>query len=252
MPALARGSYNLVEARGMAKWIEEAALRFRPRTQTLLQAVGLGYFRPREAWAVLVEAKPVGILLAGFIGAWSVGGLRSDPSAAAMTMAGLLELAGLGLVFWDLVVRPGEFSTPGIWHNLRDWFRRLVAALRKPPPAVLDIHGASHGHSADSADVTVRLQGNATFDERLEHLQLQVEGLEARFREARKELSRDVQNLRDEIAAERKARDGSFAAIQARVKNMAIGNLRWEWVGAGWVLVGIVLGTVPEWFVWMF
>lgn len=175
---------------------------------------------------------------------------RDQAVCAGLIIAGaFFEAIGLGLIFVELmVIRSDEFGVPAPWERARRWVRRL---LRKSEAHTLSLESAlaisgamrvrgykRPGPVKPGATVTQRLR---RLEKYVAHIDEDVEALHKAIGDTASELEASAREregkLREELS-------GEIARLEEQRRKALRPSLQRQGLGATFVLVGLLLGTV--------
>jgi hypothetical protein len=161
--------------------------------------------------------------------------------------AAVLQFLGVGFVVKDIRDRlqlAGYSFTA--WRN--SWLARKPT--RKEPHVINAPGGASHAAAGSpSLNIHAAAQSVPTLEQRIEMLETNLVALKADMLTRTDDLSRKISTVSDRVRQERKERERQHRLITdaiSKVKDHTVGSFRGDIVGIAWVLVGIVLGGVPD------
>jgi hypothetical protein len=156
-----------------------------------------------------------------------------------------LQLLGIGTVVHGLRDRRRLFQRPSLLGHIRAWFAGRPRLNPKPHL----IHAASSGAVAIGGTAKISVWRGAPPDASLE---ARIDAIEANLDTLRKEHADTSRELRDEVRAraeqadlERRTRETAIDDLRSRVDTLGAGGLYIESAGLFWLIIGVVLGTVP-------
>lgn len=161
----------------------------------------------------------------------------------------LLELLGIGAVAAGLLGKARFGDEPGPLARARANLRDAASALRSAftGPRTYTAHAQSVlGSVRASGTVKARVYAskNATTDHRGEVLETRLGTLEAETDELERRLKREIQEFRQALAQETRARTTDTEALRSHIGNVVAADLHIEWMGVWWLALGIVLATI--------
>jgi phage shock protein A len=115
-----------------------------------------------------------------------------------------------------------------------------------PPQAThVSLRGASSSASAGELRVYIRagIPEDAPLQEQVDALRRELDQAQDQIERLRNHLSRDIQQVREAIAAEAQERTAADTAIRQHQIKVSFEGWEWELVGVGYFFVGTVLGT---------
>jgi hypothetical protein len=86
---------------------------------------------------------------------------------------------------------------------------------------------------------------NAPIEARLSALEVNIETLKEEQAETSKELQDETRKRVEALDSERRSRESAVVELRTRVDTLGAGGLHLETAGLFWLIVGVVLGTVP-------
>ena len=191
----------------------------------------------REGWGPLLVA--FGIVIA----ASSSTKVFDD----GLRYAGLvLQILGVVTVAIGLRDRRLTFQKLGLPRLFLQWLARFPRYAAKPH--VISAQGIGSGSAVGSAYVFGwhGVPPNATVEDRLVVLQKNLDTVMQLALDAQKQAQEEAAKLHAELESERRERDKSDRALGAKLESVGAGNLHLEAAGVWWLIVGIILGTVPS------
>lgn len=171
--------------------------------------------------------------------------LPGSPEDHARYIGVVLQLLGIGTVVHGLRDRRRLFQRPSLLGHIRAWFAGRPRLNPKPHL----IHAAS-GHivaSGSTAKISVwhGLPPDGSLEARIEALQANLETLRKEHADTSRELRDEVRVRADQVDLERRTRETAIGDIRSRVDTLGAGGLHIESAGLFWLIIGVVLGTVP-------
>jgi hypothetical protein len=159
-----------------------------------------------------------------------------------MRLSALLQLAGIIVVAWGMADLRREVGLPTLWTEIRQDVVSAFNRIRGKRTGRVVIAGAAAiGAVGARAYATVGLAPNATTEQKLDHLQRQIDGL----LDATRNLENRVDEEKRERVAALKAATGEAeqrdTELWNRVRNIATGGIRLESVGLIWLTAGTLL-----------
>ena len=183
-----------------------------------------------------------GLLIAGFFVCWALSTPGTTRAEAVTRLSALLQLAGIIVVAWGMADLRHEVGLPSFWTEIRADVAAAIDRLRGKPSATVVIAGTgSLVVTGFRPSVTIGISPHATTEQKLEHLQKQIDGL---F-----EATRNLEDRADEEKGEREAAlhaakteaEQRYTELWNRVRNIATGGIRLESVGLVWLTAGTLL-----------
>jgi hypothetical protein len=196
--------------------------------------------RPKQLWlAVFI------LIVAGFIV------LRPGTSEQAIRLAGLaLQLLGIATVIWGIELTRRLFNYPTLLALAAEWLKHFPRYKRK---ITLAAGGGKLAMSAKArAYVTNNPPANATLDQRVASLEVNVSHINRRIDGVFNELDALESSQKSAIEEERQQRHAEDQKIAAKFETSGTGGLHISAIGALWLLVGVTLSTAaPEIARWL-
>jgi hypothetical protein len=156
-----------------------------------------------------------------------------------------LQLLGVGTVVALLQDKSQTFGRLGFFAFLRD---RLAARPKFRPRAhVVNVTGIASASATGSARISVWRQAPepAAVEDRLSALEGNTESLRQDLEWHSQQNRQASEKLRSELEAERGARRDGIAVVEGRLNELGAGGLHIEAAGLFWLVLGIVLATIP-------
>jgi hypothetical protein len=157
----------------------------------------------------------------------------------------VLQLLGVGTVIYLLRDKSATFGRLGFLA----YFRERFAALPKFRPTIKTI--SASGVSSTSASgfahgfVWHNLISSASPEERITILEKNVETLRTNLDLHAQKYRLVDQRLQTELSAERQSRIASVASVEQRLERFGASGIHIEAAGLFWLVLGIILATVP-------
>jgi len=191
----------------------------------------------RETWLTLLPLAAM-LLLPGLLTCRSEDMLRYSGL--------LLQLAGLVVVAIGIRDTRRLFGRPTLVQIAATWFERLRVALRNPPAVI-----TARGSISLSGSLTLRASGTATLsaaprsiEERVASLEKAADGARERLNALHDQIQTSAKGLRDQLAAEERARQEADGTLRHLLEDQAAGGLHLETMGLCWLLVGTIVGSL--------
>lgn len=161
--------------------------------------------------------------------------------------AGLtLQILGIVTVVKGLRDRRRTFNKPGLLRLFLQWTANYPRFA--PKTHVIALEGIASGAVVGSASGFVwhGVSDKATVEERLVGMQKNLDTVKQLVLDAQKEAQVEATKLHSKLKSERHEREASDRALGAKLESVGAGNLHLETIGVFWLIVGIILGTVPS------
>jgi hypothetical protein len=160
--------------------------------------------------------------------------------------AGLtLQILGVVTVAIGLRDKRQTFERPGLVQLFRAWLRRFPRY--SPEPHVISTQGVASAAGVGSAYAYGwhGLPENATIDDRLATFEKNLDTVKRLALDAQKQVQNEALKTAKRLEDERREREDAHRALNEKLENFGTSNLYFETAGVFWLIVGIVLGTVP-------
>lgn len=199
-----------------------------------LRRVGMWLAQGRRMWQCLAGLLAVFLVVIAF-----------DCSELGFQIAaGLLQLFGVGTVALGIRQTRRQFGRPGVLAHALEWARSfppLKASESRGSVAttLVGFHAAARGYGWRNAPA------GASTEERLAVVEENLSGLLKRFDRTEKELRDGISEQKAGLEGETAVRSEADREISARLEAAETGGLTLSLIGTVWIVVGIVLGTVP-------
>ena len=205
-----------------------------------LKAAVQARWRFALAWAC--EGKPLWIWIAVALGLTLLPALWTGDLSDQLRWSGMfLQFVGLFVVARGLNDARHLFARPSLLRAAWAWASRARHIVR-PPGRVLLTASSTLGVSFSSGTLRVgRAVGNSVED-RLAHLQKELDRIEADTTRKLDELEGKMNVRVDREATERKAAD---AKVTEQLETAMIGGIQLEVAGLGYLFVGVAFTSIP-------
>lgn len=158
----------------------------------------------------------------------------------------VLQLLGVGTVVFLLRDKSATFDHLGI----RSYFRERLAARPRfrPPTKTISLSGVSCSTSVGSAHGLAWFSPSsfASSDERLVMLERNFETLRENLDLQSQQYREADAKLHTELGVERQSRQASVTVVEQRLERFGASGLHIEAAGLFWLVLGIILATVPS------
>jgi len=171
--------------------------------------------------------------------------LPGSPEDHARYIGVVLQLLGIGTVVHGLRDRRRLFQRPSLLSHIRTWFSGRPRL--NPKPHVIHVASGNVVASGSTAKISVwrGAPPDSSLDARIDALQANLETLRTEHADTSRELRDEVRVRAEQVDLERRARETAIGDIRSRVDTLGAGGLHIESAGLFWLIVGVVLGTVP-------
>jgi hypothetical protein len=185
--------------------------------------------------------------LAGLLAAFLVVIAFDCSELGFQVAAGLLQLFGVGTVALGIRQTRRQFGRPGVLAHALEWARSFppvkTSESRGSVATTLSgFHAAARGYGWRNAPA------GASAEDRLVVVEENLSGLLKRFDATEKELRDAMSAQKAELETEKAARAEADREISGRLEAAETGGLTLSMIGTVWIVVGIVLGTMPAQF----
>ena len=157
-----------------------------------------------------------------------------------------LQLFGVGTVVLLLKDKTATFGRPGLLAYLRE---RLAARPRfRAQPQSVTLSGAECRSTAGvlRGSVWQGTPAGASAEDRLMALEQNAETLRKDLEWHASQARQASEQLRTELTSERQEREAKVTDVSRRLERLGAGGLHIEAAGLFWLILGIVLATVPH------
>jgi hypothetical protein len=177
---------------------------------------------------------------------WSGPVIQGAPSDTRLRVwAVTLQLIGIWTVWRDLTSTAHDFGRDSILSSLSAWLRRGWST----PARTASMAGSAIGQSTVRGRAKSRWTVDATqpLEVRVQRLEANVNLIDQSLDAAFADIDRRGDEIESKVGDERIQRETADAALETRLKHTAVGNFSVLAFGAGWLVVGTVLGGLaPE------
>ena len=156
----------------------------------------------------------------------------------------VLQIAGFGMVAWQLTDLRGLFDKPSFSSQVVSYLKTFPSRYVKTVNVRVQI---SAGTPTVSARLRVKAGPNAPLKRRVEVLEKTVESVEGELRTIRDTLNRHKTDNKKALAEVREEIGSRVTVIKELIDDALIGGMHFDWVGITSFVMGIGLATVaPE------
>jgi hypothetical protein len=197
--------------------------------------------------AALKDAWPLWLAIGGIALSVSTGRMFSKELSETVRYAGTaLQVLGLATVAYGLSQTRQLFGRPSLRSNICGWFRKLAEAFVAPKPVSLQVSNgviASVGLDAQ----LVRVAGEeASLEHRVSVLEKNLNQLRDELNANKKEFQQKIKTIRERIDSETQERRTEDEQTAKRIEELAVGGIHLEIVGLWWLFFGIVGTSIPD------
>lgn len=176
----------------------------------------------------------------------AVGGAAWQGGEAAHRIAGLvLQLLGIATVVWEIRQTRTLFGRPSILGLAYNWLIQFPRYRPKVISGTATVHGGGVGLRARGGGWSNAGSG-ATVEKRIDTLEKNVERLRKQLGETEQELRKQIKAQASALNEEKETRAKEDKAIRDVLEDTETGGLRVSLMGVIWVLVGIIMSTIPS------
>lgn len=193
-----------------------------------------------EPWRVWV---PVLVVMLVLIVASQLPMSLADPVLRYCGLA--FQLLGILTVVSGLRDKRRLFNRPSLLENIRRWLDRRPRWGAKPETILLAGTGSISLSGSAKLSVWRGTPADASVDARLAALEANLATLRTEQAETAKELQEATRKTNEAVDAERRARESGVTALRVQLEGLGAGGLHVEMMGVFWLVVGVVLATVP-------
>jgi hypothetical protein len=202
------------------------------KTSSWIKAIKYWLWESRFFWlAFVVVAAPI---VASFC--W--------PHEYFLRYAGLfLQFLGILTVAWGIWKTRELFGHPSFLMRIREWLRRFPPYGGRTMTA--SARAVVTGAASARASVRRGIPPNATLEQRIEVLERNLQLVDDELSQTQKEVEEGLRKRSDAIEREAKIRAQSDQELRERLTATATGGLDISAMGALWLLVGVIMSTIP-------
>lgn len=203
------------------------------------------HFNPREARRIIGDSAPFALFLSIPILTLIPplllrNRIPGDLAELYLTLGLSLQLLGVMLTAGALLkkARGYEIRTPG-----QKFFEalKLIPSIFRKPRIQQRTAGSSAGASA-SIGITTIGEGYSSLEGRIVAVERQMRKLDKSLNSLRE----DVERMHGEVSGQIKALDRRMVESQHKERSIKVDSFDFEWVGVGWVILGIISTVVAE------
>jgi hypothetical protein len=193
-----------------------------------------------EAWRVWV---PVLVVMLVLIVASQLPLSLADPVLRYCGLA--FQLLGILTVVSGLRDKRRLFNRPSLLENIRRWLDRRPRWGAKPQTILAAGIGSISLLGSLKVSVWRGTPADASIDARLAALEANLATLRTEQAESAKEFQEATRKTNETVDAERRARESAVTALRVQLEGLGAGGLHIEMMGVFWLVLGVVLATVP-------
>jgi hypothetical protein len=193
----------------------------------------------------LAEPRPLWLALLVLVPALCVS-LRPGATDLQIRLTGMvLQWLGIGTVAHGVHQTRKLFGRPSLVDSLRQWFSRFPRWRR---PVTVEIGAGALGLGGLSARLHVwsNVDPAAPVEVQLNALKQNAERMNERLNQMQDEVDRELHQHSEELRREREARGHGDKDLHLRLEAAETGGLHITFVGLLWLLVGVLLATIPQ------
>lgn len=160
-------------------------------------------------------------------------------------LACAFELSGVFLVIAGIDKSRRAFGRPSIFGSAHAWFKdaRYVFVTRPPTTTTLIASGAAFVISTGNVRIVAH---GSSVEEQLEWLKRQISEVNDRVDAAVAQIKEQNTRIKFDIEAEATARANADKALMIRLEDSMIGDFSVELLGAGYLIVGLILSNLTQ------
>ena len=194
-------------------------------------------------WPWLCRASGFGWGLLGVFAALAIGLLSHSAHADALVLAGtLLQVAAVIVLAVRLGCLQKHFGATPWWQKPIQWLKDFPFKV----PQGRTITAEFGGYATAGGSASLREGIPEDLEKRIARLERMTDKLENRLDEVRSELKDEISSLEEDIQEERSRREQQIQRLKSSVERVSIGDLKWEGVALGWLLIGPLLSGEAE------
>lgn len=158
----------------------------------------------------------------------------------------LLQLLGVGVVAYTLRGRGKLFGKTPVLTFAVAWLRRVPKFRQRH--TILEASGSAQANSSSSAEATVWRgpELGQSLEVQLDAIRENISTLRDQLERAEYRSSHKIAELHNAIESERAQRSSQLQEAKRTLETLATDSLYLEVAGLAWLVVGIVLATVPQ------
>jgi len=193
-----------------------------------------------EAWRVWI---PVSFVVVVLTVASQLPLSLADPVLRYCGLA--FQLLGILTVVSGLRDKRRLFNRPSLVESIRLWIHRRPRWGAKQQ--TISVAGTGSIQISGSARVSVwrGVPADASVEARLAALEENLATLKTEQSEAEKRFQEATRKTNEAVDAERRARKSAIGSLRVQLEKLGAGGLHVEMMGVFWLVLGIVLATVP-------
>jgi hypothetical protein len=165
-----------------------------------------------------------------------------------------LQVIGISIVAWGLRDRRRLFNLPSLLDKFRGCLRRFPRWGAKPQTNSFSGTGGYSFGGGGKVSSWIDAPPEASIEVRLAALEANVKSLKTEQAEIAKELQEETRRWIEAVDSERLKRESGVMEIRNLVNTLGAGGLHLEWAGVFWLILGVVLATIPNeiagWLKW--
>jgi hypothetical protein len=206
--------------------------------------IKINYLQLREA---LVEAWPIGLMLAVTAGCWGLAYVRAANLSEQILYSGTaLQVVGLLTVAIGISDLRRLFGLSPILKVITEWVLKVLRSFNQPVPVNGTIMSAQ---CAGTSSITAAMLSTST----KMTIKMRVAKLEKSLNELRELHDKGICDLQGNLSRvellvqeEGNKRQSGDSEISSRLKSVAVGGIHLEMVGLVWLLLGVLGTSIPK------
>ncbi len=169
--------------------------------------------------------------------------LPTDPADRLRVSGALMQVIGILSVIVRLDRSRQLFDRPGLLKTFTSWMSLLKPIFKHPTPKVIKVGCATVKVEALPGRALKAPGKNAPLVERVAHLEKRLPEIEQACVKALTELRRELSKA---VQGEQRRRKEEDALLGKQIEEATIGGIHIDMAGVMLLIVGVVLGTVPD------
>ena len=200
----------------------------------------------REARRLCIEAWPGFFFLLVGSGALLIPmGISRDTHHGMVLGSLVLQFFGLSIATYGLRRRGILFDRDAPWTATWKWIKSIKRIFQQPKGVEVEVEATVSLSGGSTAEVIISA-GKRSLDERVEEIEKQIKELKEAVRKIRIEMSGKIQEVNKAFEVARNQQLKELRELKAQLDRSAVGSFPWEWVGLGWLLVGVLFHIIAE------
>ena len=165
----------------------------------------------------------------------------------ALRYCGLaFQLLGILTVVSGIRNKRRLFNLPNLVKEVRIWLNQCPRLGAKPQTILFAGTGSISLSGSGNLSVWCGAPADASVEARLAALEANLATLRTEQAETAKQLQEATRKTNEAVNSERGARESAVAALRVQLEGLGAGGLNVEMMGVFWLVLGVVLATVPS------